>query len=200
MAADILIYDADYVPVGADQKQHVELARNLAERFNSRYEGEYFVVPRPLMPEIGAKIRDLIDPAKKMSKSADNSRASVFLLDDEKQIRRKIMSAKTDSDNVISFDENNKPGISNLLTIYSIFTGSSIDTAVARFSGAGYSELKAAVADAVIEKVTTIQDNYKKMMSTGIVDETLDKGRKYTNLIAAEKYELIRSIAGLGRD
>ena len=136
MAADILLYDPKYVPTGIDQKQHVELARNLAIRFNNRY-GELFKIPEPLIPTIGAKIRDLQTPTQKMSKSTDNPKASVFLSDPEKTIRKKIMSAVTDSDGIIRFDEDEKPGVSNLLTIYSVFSGCTIEDAVAKFEGGG---------------------------------------------------------------
>ena len=198
MAADILLYDPKYVPTGIDQKQHVELARNLAIRFNNRY-GELFKIPEPLIPTIGAKIRDLQNPAQKMSKSTDNPKASVFLSDSEKTIRKKIMSAVTDSDGIIKFDEDEKPGVSNLLTIYSVFTGCAIEDAVAKFEGGGYGDLKKAVADAVVEKVVPFQDKYNEVMSSGIINDILDAGRDYTNEIAKEKYELVRKAVGFGR-
>ncbi len=198
MAADILLYDPKYVPTGIDQKQHVELARNLAIRFNNRY-GELFKIPEPLIPTIGAKIRDLQNPAQKMSKSTDNPKASVFLSDPEKTIRKKIMSAVTDSDGIIKFDEDEKPGVSNLLTIYSVFTGCEIEDAVAKFEGGGYGDLKKAVADAVVEKVVPFQDKYNEVISSGIINDILDAGRDYTNEIAKEKYELVRKAVGFGR-
>jgi len=198
MAADILLYDPKYVPTGIDQKQHVELARNLAIRFNNRY-GELFKIPEPLIPTIGAKIRDLQTPTQKMSKSTDNPKASVFLSDPEKTIRKKIMSAVTDSDGIIRFDEDEKPGVSNLLTIYSVFTGCGIEDAVAKFEGGGYGDLKKAVADAVVEKVVPFQDKYNEVISSGIINDILDTGRDYTNEIAKEKYELVRKAVGFGR-
>ena len=198
MAADILLYDPKYVPTGIDQKQHVELARNLAIRFNNRY-GELFKIPEPLIPTIGAKIRDLQTPTQKMSKSTDNPKASVFLSDPEKTIRKKIMSAVTDSDGIIKFDEDEKPGVSNLLTIYSVFSGCTIEDAVTKFEGGGYGDLKKAVADAVVEKVVPFQDKYNEVMSSGIINDILDAGRDYTNEIAKEKYELVRKAVGFGR-
>ena len=198
MAADILLYDPKYVPTGIDQKQHVELARNLAIRFNNRY-GELFRIPEPLIPTIGAKIRDLQTPAQKMSKSTDNPKASVFLSDPEKTIRKKIMSAVTDSDGIIKFDEDEKPGVSNLLTIYSVFTGCEIEDAVAKFEGGGYGDLKKAVADAVVEKVVPFQDKYNEVINSGIINDILDAGCDYTNEIAKEKYELVRKAVGFGR-
>ena len=198
MAADILLYDPKYVPTGIDQKQHVELARNIAIRFNNRY-GELFRVPEPMIPTIGAKIRDLQNPEQKMSKSTANPKASVFLSDTEKQIRKKIMSAVTDSDGVIKFDEENKPGVSNLLTIYSVFSGCSIEDAVAKFEGGGYGDLKKGVADVVVEKLMPVQENYEKVISSGRIDEILDAGREFSNKIAEEKYERVRKAVGFGR-
>ena len=199
MASDILLYDAKYVPTGIDQKQHVELARNLAIRFNNRYKDEFFVVPEPLVPTTGAKIRDLQEPTKKMSKSTANPKSAVFLLDNEKDIRKKIMSAQTDSEARIAFDEENKPGVSNLISIFSVFSGMSIEEIVNKFSGGGYGDLKKALAEVLVEKLTGIQDNYNKIMQSGIIDDALDAGRDYTNAIAKEKYERIRKAVGYGR-
>ncbi|MCQ2474082.1 MAG: tryptophan--tRNA ligase [Saccharofermentans sp.] len=198
MAADILLYDPKYVPTGIDQKQHVELARNLAIRFNNRY-GELFKIPEPLIPTIGAKIRDLQTPTQKMSKSTDNPKASVFLSDPEKTIRKKIMSAVTDSDGIIRFDEDEKPGVSNLLTIYSVFSGCTIEDAVAKFEGGGYGDLKKGVAEAVVSKVIPFQDKYNEVMNSGIIDDILNSGRDYSIEIAREKYELVRKAVGFGR-
>ncbi|MBQ4203367.1 MAG: tryptophan--tRNA ligase [Thermoguttaceae bacterium] len=198
MAADILLYNADVVPTGADQKQHVELARNLAQRFNKKY-GETFVVPEPLIPKFGAKIRDLLDPTKKMSKSAENPKASIFLNDPEKAIRKKIMGAVTDSGEGVVFDEENKPGVSNLLTIYSCFSNMPIADAEKHFEGARYGDLKKEVAEVVVEALTQLQDKYAEVMKSGIVDETLDRGRDEANAIAHETYEKARKVVGLGR-
>ena len=198
MAADILLYDPKYVPTGIDQKQHVELARNLAIRFNNRY-GELFKIPEPLIPTIGAKIRDLQTPTQKMSKSTDNPKASVFLSDPEKTIRKKIMSAVTDSDGIIRFDEDEKPGVSNLLTIYSVFSGCTIEDAVAKFEGGGYGDLKKGVAEAVVSKVIPFQDKYNEVLNSGIIDDILNSGRDYSIEIAREKYELVRKAVGFGR-
>ena len=198
MAADILLYDAKYVPTGVDQKQHVELARDLAIRFNNRY-GDCFAVPEPLIPTVGAKIRDLQNPDLKMSKSTDNPKASVFLNDNPDAIKKKIMGAKTDSDSEIRFDEEHKPGVSNLLSIYSVFTGMTPDEAVAHFDGGGYGDLKKAVAEVVVEKLTVFQDTYDKVMRSGTVDDALDRGREYSCMIAKEKYEAVRRLVGFGR-
>lgn len=136
MNADILIYDPDYVPVGEDQKQHCELARDIAERFNNRY-SETFKLPEPLVPKVGGRIMDLQNPTKKMSKSDETGKGCIYILDDINVSKKKIMSAITDSDNAIYYDVKNKPGISNLLTIYSILSGESIDALVERYQGIG---------------------------------------------------------------
>lgn len=199
MAADILLYDAKYVPTGIDQKQHVELARNIAIRFNNQYKDNYFVVPEPIIPTVGAKIRDLQDPTKKMSKSTANPKASIFLLDTEKDIRKKIMGAQTDSEAKIYFDEVNKPGVSNLISIYSVFSSLPIEDVVDKFDGGGYGDLKKNLADLLVEKLAEIQDKYTDIMSSGAIDDALDRGIKYTNKIAKNKYETIRKTVGYGR-
>lgn len=198
MAADILLYNADVVPTGADQKQHVELARNLAERFNNKY-GQTFVIPEPLIPKMGAKIRDLLDPTKKMSKSAVNPKASVFLNDPEKVIRKKIMGAVTDSGEGVYFDETEKPGVSNLLTIYASFTGCTIDESVKHFEGARYGDLKKEVAEVLVEFLTGLQDKFRHIMESGVVDETLDRGRDEARAIAEVTYDKVRRLVGFGR-
>lgn len=198
MAADILLYDADLVPTGADQKQHVELARNLAERFNSKY-GETFNIPEPLIPEVGARIKDLQEPTKKMSKSSTNEKAIIRLLDDHEVVRKKIMSAVTDSDNSIYFDEEKKPGISNLLTIYSVLKDITIEEAVEQFKDSNYGTFKKAVADTVVDKLTELQKKYNEIINSNIIDEILDKGYKKTSDIASKKYYEVKEKVGLGR-
>ena len=148
MASDILLYNTAVVPVGADQKQHIELTRDLAIRFNGRY-SDTFTVPEPIFPKHGAKIMSLADPVKKMSKSDENVNAYISMYDDTDTVIRKCKRAVTDSDNKIVFDFENKPGISNLLTIYSVFSGESIDSAVKTFEGKGYGEFKIKVGEAV---------------------------------------------------
>ena len=198
MAADILLYDADLVPVGVDQKQHVELARNIAERFNKTY-GEVFTVPEPLIPEVGAKIMDLQNPTKKMSKSDDTYKGVILLLDEEKVIRKKIMSAVTDSESKIYYDPENKPGISNLLTIYSSLKEINIKEAEEHFKDYNYGNLKKEVADVVVEKLLIIQDKYNKLISSPEIDKILDRGKEITNNIAKKKLEEVFNKVGLGR-
>ena len=198
MASDILLYSPDLVPTGVDQKQHVELARNIAIRFNNKY-GETFKIPEPMIPEVGAKIKDLQDPTKKMSKSSDNPKGIIYLLDDEEVVRKKIMSAVTDSEGKVYFDEENKPGISNLLTIYSYFKNISIKQAEEYFKDYNYGNLKKEVADIVIENLNKIKENYNKLINSNIIDEKLDKDLIKVNEEAKLKYEEIRNKVGLGR-
>ena len=198
MAADILLYDADYVPTGIDQKQHVELCRDIAERFNNKY-GETFKIPTPMIPEMGAKIMDLQEPTKKMSKSSPNPKGIIYLLDDEKTIRKKIMSAVTDSDATIYYDPENKPGISNLLTIYASLKEITIEDTVSHFKDYNYGSLKKEVADIVVEKITAIQGKYNEIINSEELDKILDEGKNKTIEIARTKYEEVISKIGLGR-
>ena len=198
MASDILLYDADYVPTGIDQKQHVELCRDLATRFNNKY-GYTFKLPEPMIPETGAKIMDLQDPSKKMSKSEENPKGVILLLDDEKAIRKKIMSAVTDSDTKVYYDPENKPGISNLITIYASLKEINIKEVEKEFINSNYGTFKKAVADLVVEKLTDIQNKYNKLINSKEIDDILDKGRDITNKIAKEKYEEVVKKVGLGR-
>lgn len=198
MASDILLYDADYVPTGIDQKQHVELCRNLAERFNNKY-GETFKIPQPMIPTTGAKIMDLQDPTKKMSKSEENPKGVILLLDDEKTIRKKIMSAVTDSDAKIYYDPETKPGISNLLTIYASLKEISIEETTEKFKDYNYGNFKKEVADIVVEKLTDIQTKYNNIINSNELDKILEEGRIKTTEIAKAKYELVMKKIGLGR-
>jgi len=198
MASDILLYDADVVPTGIDQKQHVELARNLAERFNKKY-GDTFKIPEPMIPKIGAKIKDLQEPTKKMSKSSENPKGIIYLLDDEAALRKKIMSAVTDSEGKVYYDEENKPGISNLLTIYSYFKNITIKETEEYFKDYNYGNLKKEVADVIVENLTKIQNKYNEIINSKELDEILDDGRNKMNEYAKNKYEEIRNKVGLGR-
>ncbi|NLZ87914.1 MAG: tryptophan--tRNA ligase [Clostridiales bacterium] len=163
MAADILLYQAQVVPVGTDQKQHLEITRDIAERFNAVY-GDVFVIPEPYIPKETAKIMSLTDPERKMSKS-DDAESFVSLLDDEATIRRKFRRAVTDSDAAIRMDPEQKPGVSNLLTILSVMSGRCIEVLCDEFEGKGYGVLKDAVADAVIGVLTPIQQRYHELIA-----------------------------------
>ena len=199
MAADILLYDADYVPVGIDQKQHVELARDIALRFNKTY-GDTFKMPEPMMSNVGVKIMDLQEPTKKMSKSDETYKGVILLLDDEKTIRKKIMSAVTDSDNKIYYDKDNKPGVSNLLTIYSSLKNISIEEAEDYFKDYNYGNFKKEVADLVVSVLSNIQTKYNEIINGTMLDDILDKGREKTCEIAKEKTLDVFRKVGLGRN
>ena len=163
MAADILLYQPDYVPVGADQKQHVEIARDIAVRFNNLY-SPTFVVPEPLIPKNGARVMSLQDPAKKMSKSDENLNAFVTLLDDPDSIMKKFKRAVTDSEARVYFSDE-KPGVSNLMQIYSCITGKSYDEIEKEFESKGYGDFKTAVGEAVVEELRPIRERYNKIIN-----------------------------------
>lgn len=195
MASDILIYDTDYVPVGIDQKQHVELARDIAIRFNNKY-GDTFKVPEPVISSTGTKIMDLITPTKKMSKSSDNQNGVIRLLDNPEIIRKKIMKATTDSESIVRFDEENKPGISNLINIYSAFTNKSIDEIENEFKDANYGTFKKCVCDVVIEELSKIRERYFEYLNSDIIDKILEEGRQKSRTYAKAKYEAVKNKIG----
>ncbi len=196
MASDIIIYDSDYVPVGEDQKQHVELARDIAERFNNTY-GPTFNIPNPLIPTVGARIMDLQDPTKKMSKSDDNAKGCIYLLDDLKTVRKKIMSAVTDNEANIRFDKKKQPGIANLLTILTSLTGESIESISARYQGQGYGSFKKEVADVVCATLETVQSKYKEIKESNILEKVLSDGAKKARIIAAHKLHEVQEKVGI---
>ncbi len=198
MAADILLYDADYVPVGSDQKQHVELCRDLGERFNKKY-GDTFRIPQPMIAKTGAKIMDLQDPNKKMSKSSENKKGIIYLLDDEKTITKKIMSAVTDSENKVYYDPKNKPGISNLLVIYAAIEEKKLKEVEEYFKDYNYGNLKKEVALSVSKRLKAIQEKYNEITSSNELDSILNHGREVVEEIARAKYEEVLEKVGLGR-
>lgn len=198
MAADILIYDADVVPVGVDQKQHVELARDIAIRFNNKY-GETFNVPEPMMATTGTKVMDLVKPDKKMSKSSENQNGVIRVLDEPEVIRKKIMRATTDSETLVKYDAAGKPGISNLLNIYAALSGLKMEDIEKHFEGANYGTFKKEVADVVVEKMSEVQGRYQEFLTSGLVDEVLAKGAERTREIAKAKYELVKERLGFYR-
>jgi len=198
MSADILGVDADYVPVGIDQKQHVELARDIAIRFNKKY-GDTFVVPEPLIKKAGTKIYDLQNPTIKMSKSSENQKGVIRLLDDVKTTRKKIMSATTDSEMNVKFDPENKPGISNLINIYASLTGKEIDEIEKEFEGCNYGTFKTKVADVVVAEIEKIQEKYNEVINSKYLDDILDDGNKKMQEIFKKKYEDMKNKIGLSR-
>ena len=198
MAADILLYQTDVVPVGEDQKQHIELTRDLAERFNKKY-NDIFTIPEARIPKDGARIMSLTEPTKKMSKSDPNPKAFITLLDDPKQIEKKIKSAVTDSEGIVKYDKENKPGISNLLTIYSVFTNEGIDSIVKKYEGKGYGDFKADLANVVVNALTPIQEKYFHYLESEELDKILDEGANKANLIAQKSLKKMENAMGLGR-
>lgn len=198
MASDILLYDTKYVPVGIDQKQHVELTRDIAIRFNNKY-GETFKIPEPIIKNIGTKIMDLQDPTKKMSKSAENKKGVILLLDDLDVVRKKIMSATTDSEMSVKYDEETKPGISNLINIYSSLTNKSISEIESEFKGCNYGTFKTKVADTVVSFLSDLQEKYNNIINSDIIDKVLDEGKIKTTEIAMKKYNEVKEKIGLHR-
>lgn len=183
MAADILLYNADYVPVGEDQKQHVELTRDLAIRFNNKY-SKTFTVPEPLVAKVGARIMSLQDPSKKMSKSDETNKGCIYLLDDLKVARKKIMSAVTDSVGVIQLDKENQPGLYNLIEIASSLTNRSMEDIVLEFHDQGYGKLKGYVADVVCAELEKIQTRYNEILASHTLEKVLEEGAKKAEKIA----------------
>ncbi len=196
MAADILIYQPDFVPVGDDQKQHVELTRDVAVRFNHRY-GETFKVPEPLIPKQGARIMSLSEPTKKMSKSEGEDKGCIYLLDDPQIVRKKIMSAVTDSLNTIQYDPIHQPGVSNLLTIQSALTQVSIDDLVKNYQGLGYGALKKGVADSVVETLQAIQARFKDIQTESSLDDILKSGQARAQALASLTLQQVQDRIGI---
>ena len=186
MVADILLYQADQVPVGEDQRQHLELTRDLAERFNSTY-GDTFMIPDPYILKETAKIYDLQDPSSKMSKSAATPKGLINLLDEPKATAKKVKSAVTDTDTVIRFDRAEKPGVSNLLTIYSTLTGSTIAELEQKYEGKGYGALKTDLAEVMVDFVTPFRTRTQEYLDDPeTLDSILAKGAEKARAVAAE--------------
>ena len=194
MAADIVLYDSKVIPVGEDQVQHVELARDLVKRFNNRY-GDVLVMPRAEVNKVGARIMSLSDPTKKMSKS--DPKGDIYLKDEPAVMRKKIMSAVTDMEAHVHYDPEKQPGISNLMTILSCLTGKSFDTIEKEFEGKGYGDFKRAVADAVVNELEPLQQRAKAIIESGEVDKVLEKGAKRANEIASEVLARVQKAVGL---
>lgn len=197
MAADILLYGTDFVPVGADQKQHLEITRDLAIRFNNRY-SQTFTVPEPLIPKVGAKVMSLQDPEKKMSKSDENPNAYISMNDSTDDIIRKFKRAVTDSEACIKFDEENKKGISNLLTIYSLFSGMTIPEAEKQFEGVGYGEFKLAVGEQVANVLQPITAEKNRILSDkAYLESVLKDGAEKANYLAHKMMRKVYKKVGL---
>lgn len=199
MAADILLYDAKYVPVGDDQKQHLELTRDLAIRFNNKY-GETFVVPEGLPPKKGARIMDLQDPTKKMDKSRGDDKGCICLLDPIDVIKKRIKSAVTDNFAHVHYDKENQPGIANLMTIYSAITGMSYEDIEAKYEGKGYGDFKGDLAEIVANEIAPIQERYNQILNSNELNEVLDKGREDAKRLAFKKMRKVYRKIGVGRN
>lgn len=197
MAADILLYQTTHVPVGDDQKQHLELARDLAQRFNKRY-GEVFVVPEPMIAQFGARIMSLTDPTSKMSKSSLVEGSYISLLDEMNVIEKKIKRAVTDSENEIRFDPEKKPAISNLLTIYSVMADKSMKETEQHFAGKGYGALKSEVAEAVIEKLKPFQEKYEYYYQSAELDQIMKQGAQKAEEAASVTLRKVKEVLGVG--
>ncbi len=199
MAADILLYDAKYVPVGEDQMQHLELTRNLAERFNNRF-SDTFVVPEGLVTKVGARIMDLQIPTKKMDKSSENGKGCIFLLDEVNLAKKKIKSAVTDNLAHVHYDVANQPGVSNLMTIYSCLTNLSFKEIEDKYEGKGYGEFKEDLANLVGEELTKIQSKFNEYINSKELDEILDEGCKKASYLASKKMKKVYHKLGIGRN
>ncbi|MCM3676993.1 MULTISPECIES: tryptophan--tRNA ligase [Peribacillus] len=198
MAADILLYSTDVVPVGEDQRQHLELTRDLAERFNKKH-NDIFKIPEISLPTEGARIMSLQEPTKKMSKSDPNKKATIALLDDPKQIEKNIKSAVTDSEGIVRYDKENKAGVSNLMSIYSIFTGKSYSEIEEMYEGKGYGDFKSDLAEVVLGEILPIQERYNELIDSPELDEILDRGAEKANIEANKMIRKMYNGMGLGR-
>ncbi len=194
MAADIVIYDAKRIPVGEDQLQHIELARDLVHRFNNRY-GETLVMPKGELVKVGSRIMSLSDPTKKMSKS--DPKGDIYLNDSLEVMRKKIMSAVTDMEARVHYDVEKQPGISNLMTIMSALTGKSFEQIEKEFKGKGYGEFKRAVADAVCAEMEPYKARYEEIVKSGLVDDVLKDGAKRASVVAEATLKRVQKAVGL---
>lgn len=197
MAADILLYDTDMVPVGNDQKQHIELCRDLAVRVNGKHPGT-FVVPDGRFLKSGARIMALDDPTKKMSKSAENIHSRISLLDEPSKIKKSIMKATTDSEGIIRFDVETKPGISNLLNIYSVLSGISIEDLEKKYEGKGYGDFKKDLVEITVDALTPIRTRYEEIRNSQMLIDVLKDGAKRADEIAQKTMARVKNNFGLG--
>jgi len=195
MAADILVYNADLVPVGDDQKQHLELTRDLAERFNGRY-GETFKLPEPYMAEVGARIMSLDDASKKMSKSNPNPNSYIAMLDEPDVIRKKISRAVTDSGREVKYDPENKPEVSNLISIYAHFSGLTVEEIERRYEGQGYGQFKKDLAEHVVSVLEPLQTRYREIRSSGELGRVLKEGAERAAAVADQTVRIVKERVG----
>lgn len=201
MVADIVLYQTNLVPVGEDQKQHLELTRDFVQRFNNRYgnNNEILTFPEVHIPEAGGRIMSLQEPTKKMSKSDENQKGFISMLDEPKVIRKKIKSAVTDSSGIIEYNKEDKPGVSNLLTIFSSFTNEPIADIVERYEGVGYGKFKEDLAEAVVSVLEPIQQRHNELLTSEELDKVLDKGADSAQFVANKTLRKMKNAVGLGR-
>lgn len=202
MAADILLYNTDLVPVGEDQKQHLEITRDLAIRVNNRFQEEIFKVPEPYIPprQGGGRIMSLTEPAEKMSKSAANPKSYIALLDPPEVITKKIMSAVTDSDAAIRYDEEQKPAVSNLMVIYSLCSGETLETITQNYAGCGYGKFKKDLAELVVETLRPLQEKVRELSAPGVIEGILKEGTTKAHAAAAPQLRRFQERLGLSVD
>lgn len=198
MAADLFMYDTELCPVGEDQRQHVELAHDIARRINNRYKENILSMPKAITPKVGKRIMNLSDPTQKMSKSVKDPKGEIYLADDMKTVRKKFMSAKTDTGCEVKYDVENKPGISNLLQIYAAIKEISIEDAEKEFVGCNYGTFKGKVADAVIAELEPFQQRYLSYrQNEELLNEIFAKGAAKAKIIATEVLERVKKAVGL---
>ena len=199
MAGDILLYQADLVPTGEDQKQHVELTRDLAERFNKLY-GDTFKVPTPYIEKVGARIMGLQDPTSKMSKSSTLPNDTILLIDTPEEIMKKVKKAVTDSEGIVKYDEKNKPGISNLMEIYGIITKKTMAEIEKEFDGQGYGSFKVAVAEAIIKELEPFRNKYNELIANpALLEDIYNKGAKKASEVASKTLKDVYDKLGIIR-
>ena len=199
MAGDILLYQADLVPTGEDQKQHVELTRDLAERFNKLY-GDTFKIPKPFIEKVGARIMGLQDPTSKMSKSSTLPNDTILLIDSPEEIMKKVKKAVTDSEGIVKYDEENKPGISNLMEIYGIITNKNMDEIENEFKDCGYGTFKTTVAEAIIKELEPFRNKYNELMANPEqLEQIYNKGAKKASLVASKTLKDVYEKIGIIR-
>lgn len=198
MASDILLYDTTEVPVGHDQKQHLELTRDIAMRFNNKY-GDTFIVPTPVIQKVGARIMSLDDPTAKMSKSNPNVHSKIMILDDYDKIKKSIMKATTDSEGIVRFDEAEKPGISNLMTIYASLTDLTLADIEAKYEGLGYGQFKKDLVEVVYEGLAPVRQKYEAVLNSGEIEAILKEGALKANEVASEVLNRVKDKIGFVR-
>lgn len=198
MVADIILHDAQYVPVGDDQKQHIELTRNFVDRFNARFGDDILVKPEAIFPKAGSRVKSLQDPLSKMSKSDKNEKSFILLLDEPKAITKKIKSAVTDSLGTVKYDEENQPGLANLLNIFSSLSGRTIDDLVEDYGETGYGRFKGDLAELVVDTLAPIQERYRKLLVSDDLRDILHTGAQRANEKASATLARMEKAMGIG--